>query len=58
MPVQEQKMERTMVSLPAKQLEKIDRRVKDGEYPSRAEFFRNAVREFDKNHPAPSGEAA
>lgn len=44
MPEQEQKMDRTSISLPEKQVEKIDQLVENGVYPNRSEFVREAVR--------------
>lgn len=59
MPAQEQKMERTSVSIPEKQLEKIDGLVSSGEYPNRSDVIRAAIREFIIRHPgAQSPEAA
>jgi antitoxin ParD1/3/4 len=58
MPVQEQKMERTSISIPEKQLEKIDGMVSSGEFPNRSEVVRAAMREFIERHPgAQSAEA-
>jgi Arc/MetJ-type ribon-helix-helix transcriptional regulator len=52
MPEQDQIMERTSISLPAKQLGKIDKLVEDGEYPNRSEAIRDAVRRFTERVPA------
>lgn len=37
-------MESVQVRFPEEALERIDRRVEDGEYPSRSEYIRDAVR--------------
>nr|WP_321352530.1 ribbon-helix-helix domain-containing protein [uncultured Methanoregula sp.] len=55
MPVQETKMERTTISLPEKQLMKIDEMVSNGDYPNRSEGIRTAIREFIERHPNATG---
>lgn len=52
MPVQEQQMERTSVSFPEAQLKKVDKLVEVGEYPSRSEAIRAAVRKLTEAVPA------
>jgi Arc/MetJ-type ribon-helix-helix transcriptional regulator len=46
MPPQDQKMQKVTISLPEKQLEKVDKFVETGEYPSRSDVVRAAIREF------------
>ena len=51
MPVQEQKMEHTSISLPERQLQELGKKVSSGEYPSLSEVTRAAFREFLERHP-------
>jgi Arc/MetJ-type ribon-helix-helix transcriptional regulator len=39
-------MEKITISLPVKQLEKVDNFVETGEYPSRSDVVRAAIRDF------------
>ena len=57
MPVQEQKMIRTSISIPEPQAKVIDKRVEAGEFPNVSEFHRAAVREYNERHPVPAGVA-
>jgi Arc/MetJ-type ribon-helix-helix transcriptional regulator len=50
MPKQENKMKLVSISLPEKQVEKIDGFVESGEYPNRSEVIRTAMREFNEHH--------
>ena len=52
MPVQEQQMERTSCSFTEAQLKKVDKLVEVGEYPSRSEAIRAAVRKLTEAVPA------
>lgn len=57
MPVQDQQMERTSVSIPKAQLDQISKRVESGEFPNQSEFIRSAVREYNERHPAAEASA-
>lgn len=51
MPVQDQKMERRTISVPEKQIDEMEKKVLNGEFPNFSEVSRAAFREFLERHP-------
>lgn len=53
----ESEMERTTITIPEKQLQRVDQQVTNGEFHSRSDVIRTAIREYFEHHPAQTPEA-